>query len=165
MSAVERIEAHPAHVAVGGKAAAEELVNVAGAHRAEGHLEARAPLHLVGRHAGRAQLRHDDPAVIHPLGQSRRLYLGNELVRAEGALARRAPDIDAAGVEHQDPGVQPGQGRAQDVEAQLVIGTREYGRGRSRVSQRVQPGRYRVFVAPDPETHPDRAQPVAESHD
>ena len=49
----------------------------------------------------------------------------DQLLGAKGALAGGAPDVDATGVQNQDPEVQTPQFPSERVEAELVIGADE----------------------------------------
>ena len=65
--------------------------------------------------------------------QPRRFDPAHQLVGAEGPLPRGTPDVDALGIQDQDVAVDPGEGRAQRVEAEGVVGGDKDGRIRRRV--------------------------------
>ncbi len=150
---VAELEFHLAH-GRRGLAGFEVFGQVGRPHRAVFHPEAGALLDLVGGHAGRAQLGQDQLAVLHHFLETRRLDPLHDLVRAEGALAGRAPHVDPLRVQHQDVSIDPGQGAAQGVEAEGVVG-RDEDRGiRRGPAEGIQPRRHPVPLA----AHPDAGQ-------
>jgi len=44
-----------------------------------------------------------------------------QLLRAEGPFTRGAPNIDAFGIQNQDPGIPPGQGLPEPVETHFIV--------------------------------------------
>jgi hypothetical protein len=102
------------------------LVEVAGqilgSHGAEDPLEPAGLAQVAGPHAVGSELGQDQAAVGYDAFKAGLAHLFGDACRAEGALAARAPDVDAARVGHQQPDVAPGQGEADRVEGQLVVG-------------------------------------------
>ena len=106
-------EGDPAHRGVGLHAGGEERGQVGRPHRSEGDAKAARLLDLVGRDPGRRELRQDEPAVLDDLGEARLTDHAGDLLGAEGALAGGAPDVDAARVDDEQPGVEPVERGAQ----------------------------------------------------
>jgi hypothetical protein len=61
------------------------------------------------------------PVADH-LMQTKAVDAGDNLIGAQGAFAGGAPDIDAPGVNDQQPGVDTTQAAAQGIEGELVVG-------------------------------------------
>jgi hypothetical protein len=73
------------------------------------------------------ELGHDQLAVRDDSGQTRGFHPPEKLISSKAALAGGAPDVDPLGVEHQDPGIDARQLRAERVETQLVVGRHQDG--------------------------------------
>ncbi len=113
------------------------------------------------RDAGRAELRNDELAVRDHIVQPALAHAAHELVGAEAALARRAPHVDAVGLEHEEPRMHAVELAAQQIEGQLVVGGDEHGRAGVRRSDRVEAGLDAVMQAPQAPTHAPAADAVA----
>ena len=112
------------------------------------------------RDPGCRQLRKDEAPVGDDLGEARLVHHPRHLVRREGPLAGGAPDVDASGVDHEEPRVGSMQGAAQDIEGELVVRGDEDGTGVVGGADSVEAGAHAVVVAPDAPAHPPGAEPV-----
>ena len=98
--------------------------------------------------------------MVDDLGEARLVHHPCHLVRREGPLAGGAPDVDAAGVHHEEPRVGSVEGGAQVIEGELVVRGDQDGAGVVRGAERVEAGPHAVVVAPDAPADPPGAQPV-----
>ena len=158
--ALAEAEGHGAHVGVGPHAGGQEGGDVGGPHGPEGHAKAAGLLHPVRGDAGGRQLRQDESPGVHHLIQARLAHHPCDLLGREGPLAGRAPDVDPAGVDHEQPDIGLTQGVPQDVERELVVGGDEHRRGGPGLSERVQTGAHAIVAAADPPAHAPGPQAV-----
>ena len=115
--------------------------------------------------ARRAELRHNQRAMADNLRQPARFDATDDLVGAEGSLAGRAPDVDAVGVDHENPGVKPIEFAAQAIETQLVVRRHEHGRLCVGLPDGVQAGLDAVAHPPDAPAHLPSAEPIGRLQD
>ena len=104
--ALSQSERDAAHLCVGLHARGKEGGQVGGAQRAEDGAKAAGFLDTVGGDPGGGELRQDQAAVLDDLSQPRLADQPCDLLGAEGALAGSAPDVDAARVYDQQPGIE-----------------------------------------------------------
>jgi hypothetical protein len=158
--AVAQGEAHAAHLGCSAHLAVHEGRKVQCPHGPPCHAEAaEAPDERSGNTC-RAQLGYHDRAVSDDTRDLRCLEPPHELVGPERALARRAPDVDAAGVEHEKPCVTALERAAHEVERQLVVRGGQHGRLLVRRADRVEPGVHAVGASAEPPAHESAAEAI-----
>ncbi len=101
---------------------------------AEDHAPAGALLNELAFNAGGAQLRQDQPPMIHQLSDSAGAQNGNHLMRSEVSAGRTAPDIDAYGGRDEQIGIQPMQGSQHTPDGQVVVARDQHGGVSSRMA-------------------------------
>ena len=130
----------------------QEARQVLGPDWPEFGLEACGLADVRHAHAIGSELGQDQATVGHDAFQSALADLIGDGLGAEGALAAGAPDIDAARIRHQQPDVAAGQGEADRVKGQFVVG-RDHDRGLAvGRANGIEPWIDRVVVAVQAET-------------
>jgi hypothetical protein len=123
--------------------------NVPGFDRTVDDFESGGFLHRVNRHTRGTQLGEDQPFVIHDFIESGLIDPVNQFFRAECAFSCGAPDIDAFGIENENPAVQIAEFLPQPVEGHFIIGGDKYIRIRRGTAETIQPGSDLIMHAAD----------------
>ena len=98
------------------------------------------PAHHPTVDAGRGELREDHLSMLDQLGNAARLEDGYDVVLGEESAGRRAPDVDAAAVGDQEPGVDASQRAPNALNREPEIAREHHGRLRPRRSHLLEPG-------------------------
>ncbi|MPM86274.1 hypothetical protein SDC9_133363 [bioreactor metagenome] len=158
--AFAKAERHGPHRGCRLHSALQKLRQVDGAHRTVDDPESAGGMDFVRRNSGSAQLRHNQGAVRYQFGQARNGYPVDQFRRSERAFAGGAPDVDALGVEYQQPCVDSPQYPPQMVDGEFIVGGNQYRRFAGGVARRIDSGRDGIIHPSDIQAHPDRAEAV-----
>lgn len=77
---------------------------------------------MPGSYANCSKLRQNESAVTDDIAEVAALHLIGDLCGGEGAFPGSAPDIDASGIDNQQPEMFTSKNGADGIERQLIVG-------------------------------------------
>jgi hypothetical protein len=95
-------------------------------NRPPDHLKSTQFFHLSCRDTGSGKLGEDKTSVGDDIRQSGGLNSVGHLLRGKSPFPGCAPDVDAAGVHHQNPDADTRKIGPQDIEGEFVVGGDHY---------------------------------------